>query len=101
MADIYINFPSMPEGNIRGDIEYDLEALTEGWGMVSGGGAGLNDPRWNVDLELDTNDRAKVDEFIAILLRYLRSLPAPPGTELVVCVDGPEAVHVPVYQVRV
>ena len=97
MADIYINFPSMPEGYIRGTIDYDLEELIEGWGMVSGGGAGIGDPGWFVDLELDTNDRAKVDEFIAILLQCLRSLPAPPGTELVVCVDGPEGVHVSVY----
>jgi hypothetical protein len=97
MADIYVNFPSMPEGYIRGTIDYDLEVLIEGWGMVSGGGAGVHDPGFFVDLELDTDDRTRVDEFIAILLRYLRSLPAPEGTELVVAIDGPEGVHLPVY----
>jgi hypothetical protein len=96
MADIYVNFPSMPEGYIRGTIDYDLEVLTEGWGMVSGGGAGLNDPGFHVDLELDTNDRTKVDEFIAILLTYLRSLPAPKDTELVIVVDFQEPVHLSV-----
>lgn len=99
MADIYVNFPSMPVGYIRGTIDFDLEELMEGWGSVSGGSAGLKDPAWNVDLELDTEDPDKVDQFIAdVLLPYLRSLPAPEGTELVVIVDDLEkAIHLPVY----
>jgi hypothetical protein len=98
MADIYVNFPSMPAGYIRGTIDFDLEELLEGWRTVSGGGAGLRDSGFHVDLELDTNDQTKIDEFIVVLKRYLHSLPAPDGTELVLVVDGPEGgVHLPVY----
>jgi hypothetical protein len=90
MADIYVNFSAMPPGYIRGTIDYDMEELVEGWGEVSGGSAGVEDA-WNVDLELDTLDPAKVEQFIdAKLLPYLRSLPAPPGTELVIVYDDPE-----------
>lgn len=87
----------MPAGYIRGTIDYDLEELVEGWGQVSGGSAGIEDA-WNVDLELDTLDTVKVEQFIAEkLLPYLHSLPAPPGTELVIVYDDPEqAEHRPV-----
>lgn len=97
MADIYVNFSDMPAGYIRGTIDFDLEELVEGWGNVSGGSAGAGDA-WNVDLELDTLDPVKVEHFISEkLLPYLRSLPAPPGTELVIVYDDPEqAEHRPV-----
>ena len=97
VADIYVNFSGMPEGYIRGTIDYDLEVLVEGWGEVSGGSAGVEEA-WNVDLELDTQDPASVEIFIAEkLLPYLRSLPAPAGTELVIVYDDPEnAEHRPV-----
>lgn len=84
MADIFVNFSDMPAGYIRGTIDFDLEELVEGWGNVSGGSAGVEDA-WNVDLELETLDPAKVEQFISEkLLPYLRSLPAPRGTELVI-----------------
>jgi len=95
VADIYVNFPRCPEGMIRGDIDYDLEILMEeGWGTVSGGGAGLKDAGFHVDLELDEDSHAAVDRFLPALLKYLHSLPAPPGTELVICVgDQMEGTH--------
>ena len=76
MADVFVNFPSVPVGYIRGDIDYELENSMLGWGMVSGGGAGLQDSGFFVDRELDMEDRDKVDQFIAIFRMYLRSLPA-------------------------
>lgn len=90
MADIYVNFPTMPTGYIRGDIDFELGELIKGRGSVSGGGAGLKDSRFHVDLELDTEDPNQVEEFITILLNYLRALPAPEGTELVVVIGDPE-----------
>lgn len=93
MADIYVKFPRCPAGRIRGDIDYELENLVKGWGTVSGGGAGLKDPGFHVDLELDTEDMDTVDRFLELLLQYLRSLPAPEGTELVVIVDNVETAR--------
>jgi hypothetical protein len=76
-----------------------LEVLLEqGWGVVSGGGAGIGDPGFFVDLELDTCDEGRVKEFLDVLLAYLRSLPAPKGTYLTVVLDDPEnSVRVQVY----
>ena len=96
MADIYVNFSRMPKGYIRGTIDFDLEELVEGWGMVSGGGAGLTESGFSVDLELDTDDPDRVEQFLKVLFAYLRSLPAPEGTELVVIVGDGEPRHLPV-----
>jgi hypothetical protein len=93
MADIYLNFPSPPSGYVRGDIECDLEDLIGENGRISGGGAEVGNPGFNIDLELFTDDKAKVEAILGSIVRYLRSLPVVPGTNLVMIVGDEEPEH--------
>lgn len=93
MADIYINFPECPTGCVRGDIEFDLEDMLLDRGRISGGGAVVGGPGFSVDIEFLSDDRAEVEDFLASLVKYLRSLPAPEGTKLVIIVGDEEPGH--------
>jgi hypothetical protein len=93
MADVFLNFPASPAGYIRGDIEYDLENLLGDRGRIAGGGAEVGNPGFNIDLELSSDDREEVDRIREELEAYLRSLPAPHGTTLIVIVGEGTAEH--------
>jgi hypothetical protein len=95
MTQLFVNFPDLPEDCFRDDIDDALRGLLKGKGRVSGGGIALDGLGVNFDLVLSSNEKHEVDHFLDILLKYLRSLPAPAGTQVVV-VSGEGESHIPV-----
>jgi hypothetical protein len=85
MAKIYVNFLDCPEDLDPSDIEDALRGMARAHnGKQTGAGSALDGPGFNVDLMLFSEEQAVVDQFLQVLLEYLRSLPAPPGTEVIV-----------------
>jgi hypothetical protein len=79
---------------IRGDIEFGVEGLMGEMGEIVGGGFGVNRSTFNIDLEIDSEDSAVVESFVGRLLDYLRSLPAPEGTHIVIRTEADEPKHI-------
>lgn len=93
MAEVYLTFPFAPTGYVRDDIVDALEGLVDDVGRVAGGGADLQGPAFDIDLELFTNDSTHLESLLSRLRSYLFSLPAPVGTEVTVLVDDKEVSH--------
>jgi hypothetical protein len=90
MTSIIINLTDLPEDCFRDDIDDALRGVVKGQGRVSGGGIALDGRGVNFDLELSSSNKGDVRRFLDILLNYLRSLPAPAGSSIVVAGDDGE-----------
>jgi hypothetical protein len=95
MTEIFVCFSRLPGDYFRDDIDDALRGLLKGKGRLSGGGIALDGSGVNFDLVLFSNVKNEVDHFLDLLLQYLRSLPAPAGTQVVVAGEEGES-HIPV-----
>jgi hypothetical protein len=95
MTQVFVNFPDLPDDCFRDDIDDALRGLLKGRGRVSGGGIALDGPGVDFDIELKFDNKNDVDLFISELVSYLKSLPAPIGTQVVVAgVEGEARIAV-------
>ena len=84
MIKLFSHLSDLPEDCFRDDINDALRGIVKGKGRVSGGDVAFDSTGVDYDLELDSNEQSMIDILLSTLLGYLRSLPVPAGSHIVV-----------------
>ena len=84
MIRLFIHLSDLPDDCYRDDVDDALRGIVKGKGRVSGGGVDFDGTGVDFDLEFDSDEQVMIDNFLQTLVDYLRSLPAPAESHILV-----------------